>query len=135
MKNLIEKFLNKETILYLIFGVLTTIVSLVSYRLCTISNIDYRLATIISWCLSVAFAYITNKLFVFESKSFNIDIILKEIIAFVSCRIFSGVCDFAFMIFAVEILKINDFIAKIIANVFVVIMNYVASKLIIFKKQ
>lgn len=135
MNSLIKKFLNKETILYLIFGVLTTAVNIISYRICTISNIDYKIATIIAWCLSVAFAYITNKFFVFESKSFKFDILIKEILAFVVCRIFSGICDLAFMVFAVEIIGINDFISKIITNVFVVVINYIASKLFIFRKK
>jgi len=135
MNRLIKKFLNKETISYLIFGILTTAVNIISYRLCTLSGIDYKTATVIAWCLSVAFAYITNKLFVFESKSFKFDILIKEILAFVACRIFSGICDLAFMVFAVEIIGINDFISKIITNVFVVVINYIASKLFIFRKK
>lgn len=135
MNRLIKKFLNKETISYLIFGILTTAVNIISYRLCTLSGIDYKTATVIAWCLSVAFAYITNKLFVFESKSFKFDVLIKEILAFVACRIFSGIYDLAFMVFAVEIIGINDFISKIITNVFVVVINYIASKLFIFRKK
>lgn len=135
MKALIQKFLNRETISYLVFGVLTTIVNYVSYEACKWLGIHYTIATIVAWVLAVAFAYITNKLFVFESKSFEKAILIKEITAFVSCRVFSGLCDLGFMVLAVEIIGINDSIAKLVANVFVVIINYIFSKLFIFKKK
>lgn len=132
---LIQKFLNRETISYLVFGVLTTIINYVSYEACKWLGIHYTVATVIAWVLAVAFAYITNKLFVFESKSFDKAVLIKEITAFVSCRIFSGLCDLGFMVLAVEIIGINDSIAKLVANVFVVVINYIFSKLFIFKKN
>ena len=135
MKALIQKCLNRETISYLVFGVLTTIVNYVSYEACKWLGIHYTIATIIAWVLAVAFAYITNKLFVFESKSFEKAVLIKEITAFVSCRVFSGLCDLGFMVLAVEIIGINDSIAKLVANVFVVVINYIFSKLFIFKKK
>ncbi len=135
MKALIQKFLNRETISYLIFGALTTIVNYVSYEVCKWLGIHYTVSTIIAWVLAVAFAYITNKLFVFESKSFEKAVLIKEITAFVSCRVFSGLCDLGFMVLAVEIIGINDSIAKLVSNVFVVVINYIFSKLFIFKKN
>ena len=135
MKALIQKCLNRETISYLVFGVLTTIVNYVSYEACKWLGIHYTVATVIAWVLAVAFAYITNKLFVFESKSFEKAVLIKEITAFVSCRVFSGICDLGFMVLAVEIIGINDSIAKLVANVFVVVINYIFSKLFIFKKK
>ncbi|MBP3543927.1 MAG: GtrA family protein [Lachnospiraceae bacterium] len=135
MKALIQKFLNRETISYLVFGVLTTVVNYVSYEVCKWLGIHYTVATIIAWVLAVAFAYITNKLFVFESKSFEKAVLIKEITAFVSCRVFSGLCDLGFMVLAVEIIGINDSIAKLVSNVFVVVINYIFSKLFIFKKN
>lgn len=135
MKALIQKCLNRETISYLVFGVLTTIVNYVSYEACKWLGIHYTVATVIAWVLAVAFAYITNKLFVFESKSFEKAVLIKEITAFVSCRVFSGLCDLGFMVLAVEIIGINDSIAKLVANVFVVVINYIFSKLFIFKKK
>lgn len=134
MKALIQKFLNRETISYLVFGVLTTIVNYLSYEVCKWLGIHYTVATVIAWVLAVAFAYITNKLFVFESRSFEKAVLIKEITAFVSCRVFSGLCDLGFMVLAVEIIGINDSIAKLAANVFVVVINYIFSKLFIFKK-
>ncbi len=135
MFELIKKFLNKETINYLIFGVLTTLINIISYKLCTKININYITSTIIAWILAVAFAYITNKLYVFESKSFEMSLVIKEVVSFVLARLFSGVCDLLFMILAVEVLNINDFIAKIFTNVFVVIINYILSKMFIFKNK
>ncbi len=135
MVEFIKKFLNKETINYLIFGVLTTLINIISYKLCTKININYITSTIIAWILAVAFAYITNKLYVFESKSFEMSLVIKESISFVLARLFSGVCDLLFMILAVEVLDINDFIAKIFTNVFVVIINYILSKMFIFKNK
>jgi putative flippase GtrA len=96
---------------------------------------EYTTATVIAWVIAVTFAYITNKLFVFESKSFDLSLIAKELITFVSSRLFSGLCELAFMIFAVGFIHMNDFLAKIITNVFVVIINYIASKLFVFKER
>lgn len=135
MNTLIRKFLNRETISYLVFGVLTTIVNYVTYELCKWLGIYYIISTIIAWALAVAFAYITNKLFVFESKNFEKSVLIREISSFVGCRLFSGLCDLGFMALAVEIIGINDSFAKLASNVFVVIINYIFSKLFIFRKK
>lgn len=139
MKNLITKLiakcLNRETVSYLIFGILTTIVNYASYEAFKWLGLHYTAATILAWVLAVAFAYITNKLYVFESKSFERAVLLREITAFVSCRVLSGLCDLGFMVFSVELLHMNDSIAKLISNVFVVIINYIFSKLFIFRKK
>lgn len=135
MVRLIEKFCNRETISYLIFGVLTTIVNYFTFEICKFMNINYVVSTIIAWVLAVAFAYVTNKLFVFESKSWEKSLVLKEASSFIACRLFSGACDLGFMVFAVELIHMNDSIAKLVSNVFVVIINYVFSKLFIFKQK
>lgn len=132
---LIKKFLNRETISYLVFGVLTTIVNYSVYELCKRAGIHYTASTVIAWILAVAFAYITNKVYVFESKSFEKSVLMREIPAFVGCRLFSGFCDLGFMVFSVELLSMNDSLAKLVSNVFVVIINYVFSKLFIFRKK
>lgn len=129
------KVLNRETILYLVFGVLTTILNYAVYEICKWLGIHYTLSTILAWVLSVIFAYITNKLFVFESKSFETAVLIREILSFVSCRLFSGLCDLLFMVFAVEMISMNDSLAKLVSNVFVVIINYIFSKLFIFRKK
>lgn len=135
MKNLIRNIFTKEVISYIFFGVLTTLVNFFVFKLAIFYRIHYTASTIIAWLISVIFAYITNKLFVFESKNFNINILVKESLSFVGFRIISGLCDLAFMILAVEILSMNESIAKLVANVFVVIMNYAFSKSFVFKKQ
>lgn len=132
---LMKRFLNREIISYLVFGVLTTIVNYASYELCKWLGIHYTASTVIAWVLAVAFAYITNKLYVFESKSFEKSLLIKEITAFVGCRLFSGLCDLGFMIAAVELIGMNDSVAKLAANIFVVIINYIFSKLFIFRKK
>jgi putative flippase GtrA len=90
-------------------------------------------STVIAWVLSVLFAYITNKLFVFESKSFDSHVLKKEIISFFGCRFFTGVMDVAIMYVAVDLVHSNSTLWKIASNMLVIIINYVASKLIIFK--
>lgn len=134
MKNLIRKLYSKEVISYLIFGILTTLVNFLVFELARFFKIHYTTSTVIAWIISVIFAYITNKVFVFESKSFKMNILIKEVLSFVGFRLISGFCDLAFMVFAVEIISMNESIAKLVANIFVVIMNYVFSKLFIFKK-
>ena len=126
----------KEFILYIVFGILTTVVSISSYYVCSeILNIHYLVSNIISWVLAVIFAYFTNRVWVFESKSKNTSDILKEMFTFVNCRLLSGVIDMATMFVLVGAMHINDMYAKIFTQFIVVILNYVLSKLIVFKKS
>ena len=132
MNKLLEKFLNKETIIYIVFGVLTTVVDFVSFGVLYYTfNMDKLIANTLAWVLAVAFAYITNKLFVFESKSFNPAKLLKEITSFVSSRVITLLLTNVFLVFA-EILDINMIFAKAIISVAVIILNYVFSKLFVF---
>ena len=132
MNKILEKILNKETIIYIIFGVLTTIVDFVSFGVLYYSfNMDKVIANTIAWVLAVVFAYITNKLFVFESKSFEPIKLFKEITSFVSSRIITLLLTNVFLVFA-GILGINMLIAKAIISIAVIILNYVFSKLFVF---
>lgn len=134
IKELYNKY--KEILMYLIFGVLTTVVNIVSYfLLARILHIDTVVSTVIALILSILFAYITNKIFVFESKTNTAKELLKEIISFFGCRAFTGVLDVAFMYITVDVFNLNDMIMKIISNIVVIIVNYIFSKLIIFKKD
>ncbi len=137
MNNLLDLYNKyKEVLLYLFFGVLTTIVSLVSYYICSeILEIHYLISNVISWIFAVAFAYVTNRVWVFESKTKDIKSILKEIFTFVNCRLLSGFIDMIVMFLLVDALNINALYAKIFTQVIVVILNYVFSKLIIFKNS
>lgn len=125
----------KETINYLIFGVLSMIVNFVSYFIfARLISIDPVISSGLSWFCSVLFAYITNKLFVFESKTETKKAFLKEMGSFFLSRILSGIlCDVGTFALMVDVLKINDIVAKVVTQVMVVIVNYVLSKLIIFK--
>ena len=134
MKELIKKVINKETISYVVFGVLTTVINIVVFNLCEYI-MDYKVANVIAWIAAVAFAFVTNKLYVFESKSWEIKLVGKEAAGFIGARLVSLAADMLFMIFAVEYLHMMKLLAKIISNVFVMIINYVFSKLVIFKKK
>lgn len=126
----------KETIMYLIFGILSTIVNIVTYVVCTRNlNIEFLISNWIAWIVAVLFAYITNKFFVFESKETSIKFLIKEFSSFVSCRILSGIVEMALMYIMISIMSLNDFLVKIITNVVVVILNFIFSKLIIFKNK
>lgn len=126
----------KQTILYLIFGVLSTIVNILTYAFCTRNlNIEFLISNWIAWIVAVLFAYITNKFFVFESKKINIKFLIKELSSFVSCRLLSGIIEMILMYIMISLMSLNDFIVKIITNVVVVILNFIFSKLIIFKNK
>lgn len=136
MKELFNKY--KEIIMYLIFGVLTTVISLIVYYALTYTilnpnnSIYLQIANILSWIAGVLFAYFTNREYVFESKNENK---LKEFISFVGARVTTLILDMIIMGVGVTFLHINDKILKLISQVLVVIVNYVLSKLIIFKKS
>ncbi len=138
MNKIIELFKKyKEVIMYLIFGGLTTVVSLGTYYgiRFIIPSLHYQAANAISWVFAVAFAYITNRLFVFDDKSHTSTGIIREIISFVGGRIFSLLAEMAVMYIFVDLLTLNDKIMKIVAQVIVVILNYIISKLFVFKKD
>lgn len=126
----------KEIINYLVFGVLTTVVNFVVYIGLTKGiNVNEVLANVIAWIVSVIFAYITNKIYVFESETKSIKEIIKEFISFVACRLFSGILDIGSFYLFVTILKVNDILAKVVVSVLVVILNYIFSKIFIFKNK
>ena len=133
MKKLINKY--NEIIMYGIFGVLTTLINLLIFYVLDKLGVNVYLNNSIAWVISVLFAFITNKLYVFNSKDTSYKIIAKEGIAFFLARIFSYFVDMftIFMIF--QVMGINKMIAKIISNVIVIIINYLLSKIIIFKKK
>jgi putative flippase GtrA len=123
----------KEIFGYFVFGVLTTLVNIICYGLLAkVANMDYKYATTIAWLVSVLFAFITNKLYVFNSKSMETKTVSKEFFSFLFFRLLSYFIDLGMMILMVEMLKIDDLYAKVIANVVVIILNFFASKFLIF---
>ena len=129
-----------EIINQLIFGVLTTVVTIITYAIFTNtflsskSALDIQIANVLSWIIAVTFAYLTNRKYVFKSKAQGSKRI-KEIINFFLARISSLLVEMLLMYVTVTVLSYNDFICKIIAQAIVIIFNYVCSKLIIFKKE
>lgn len=124
---------NKEIILYLFFGICTTLINTICYLiLFNITNNNF-LSTLIAWIVAVLFAFITNKNYVFESKCKNKKGMMSEFISFFSCRVLTGILDIMIMIVAVDYFKMNNLIWKLISNIIVTIINYIASKFIIFK--
>lgn len=125
----------KGIIKYVVFGALTTVLNVISYHLLyNVINLPNTPSVIVAWALSVAFAFVTNKLFVFESKSWQIKIAAKEAFDFFVCRLATGALEVALMFLLVDILKLDGTLMKLITNVIVIILNYFASKLVIFRK-
>lgn len=117
---------------YLICGILTTAVNFVIYfTLTQWFCISYLISNAIAWVLSVLFAFVTNKKFVFYINNKNGNF-WREITYFFSCRFLSGALDMGFMFLLVTILSVNDAISKVLVGIFVVVFNYLVSKLIIF---
>ena len=131
MFSLYKKY--KEIIMYLIFGILTTVVNIVVYFIASnVLNINYLISNATAWFLSVLFAYVTNKLYVFESSSKEF---IKEIVSFFSSRLSTGILDMFLMCLFVTVASLNDVVVKIFVNILVIIMNYIFSKLFVFRKD
>lgn len=131
---IIDKY--KEIIMYLVFGILTTVINIISYFLFSnVLGINKMLSNVIAWILSVLFAYITNKLFVFKSKEYGFNKLKKEITSFFSVRVFSLLVDMFIMWLGINILNINDMFIKIISNIIVVLINYIFSKILVFNSK
>lgn len=124
----------REVLLYLVFGGLTTILNIVSFYILRKLCIDLQISNVIAWVVSVLFAFVTNKLFVFESKNKSKKENTKEMFSFFGFRIVSLGFDIGFMYLLVSILNINEMISKVLSNILVIILNYIFSKLFIFKK-
>lgn len=122
--------IEKELFWYVVFGILTTVVNILVYFVFTRLGVNYLISNVLAWFFSVLFAYVTNRRWVFESKSSNI---LKECGLFFSGRIFSGVVDTGLMWLFIDVLAIGDLISKIVIQIVVVVLNYVISKWVVFK--
>lgn len=133
VKALLRK--NRELISYLVFGVLTTLVNYISYLLFAPLFETTTIPTAIAWVLSVIFAYITNRIFVFRSEARGWKALSFEVISFFGARALSGVLDIGFMWLFADYMGFNDKWMKLISNVFVILFNYVASKLVVFHKK
>ena len=125
----------REVISYLFFGGLTTVVNYAAYLLTAPFFNTTTIPTAIAWVLAVIFAYVTNRIFVFHSQARGAKVLLREILSFFGARVLSGIVDVGIMWVFADHLGFNDKLMKLASNVFVVIFNYIASKLIIFRKS
>lgn len=126
----------KEMVLYLVFGGLTTLINIIVYTVCTRwLGFGTLLSNALALTVSILFAYITNKLFVFESKTDTVKEVFREFFSFIACRLGTGALDMIFMFVSVDILKFYDVVMKILSNIIVIVLNYVFSKLVIFAKK
>lgn len=126
----------EELIMYIIVGVCTMIVSLVSYFIMANTlQMYYQAANIISWVLAVAFAYVTNKKYVFKSPYTSVQATTKELVSFVSSRVASLLVEILSMFFFVQVCQIDDNIVKLMNQVLVTVLNYIFSKFWVFRKE
>ena len=126
----------KELILYVFWGAATTAVNYCAYFLFTKAiHMHYVLANVLAWLIAVLFAFWANKSFVFESKSWAPDVALPELYKFTGARVFSGALETGILFLTVDLLQGNGNLWKILTSVLVVILNYVASKLLVFRKK
>ena len=134
LKKLMKKY--EDLIMYIIVGVCTMIVSLVSYFIMANTlQMYYQAANIISWVLAVAFAYVTNKKYVFKSPYTSVQATTKELVSFVSSRVASLLVEILSMFFFVQVCQIDDNIVKLMNQVLVTVLNYIFSKFWVFRKE
>lgn len=148
IKKLFIKY--KELITYVFFGGLTTVVNLIVFKLfgMLLGDERYLISNAIAWVVAVIFAFITNKLWVFESKSLSGKVLLKEIPSFFAARVLSFIIEEAGLFMLIDLIGFSEYslkimsievsgemISKLILAIVVVIFNYFCSKLIIFKKK
>ena len=139
MKDKIIKLWNKigkEGFLYIVFGGLTTLISVLSYGLCTeVFNWGYTVGQVVSWILSVTFAFFTNKFYVFEKKDRKLAVMLKEGISFYLVRLVSGLAEWGLLVVMIDVWSLGEMPSKILTTIFVIIANYITSKFWVFKKN
>lgn len=125
---------HRELILYILFGLLTTMINVTSYTVFLTWHINIQVAVVLSWFLAVLAAYITNKIWVFTTTTSSFHAVFRELILFFSARIMTLFVEMVIIWFGVTLLQQDPLLWKIIDNIVVVLVNYYFSKLVIFKK-
>lgn len=134
LRTLYHKY--EDIILYLFFGGLTTLINYLAYLPCyNILGIPAAISNMIAWVVAVIFAFLTNKPFVFKSHDWSRKTLIPELVKFISCRVGSGLLETLIIFVSVDLLTINGNIMKLVTSVLVVILNYIGSKLLVFKKK
>ena len=134
IKALIQK--HYDVLAYLFFGGLTTVVNYLIYLPCyNWLGISASVSNMIAWVVAVAFAYLTNKPFVFKSHDWSAKTVIPELTKFVGCRVASGLMETAIIFVTVDILSWNGNWMKLVTSILVIILNYFGSKLLVFKER
>ena len=134
LQNIIKKY--SDFFLYMIFGALATAINTAGYWLLySILGLPNLIATALALIITIIFAFFTNKMFVYRSKSLNIEVLIKESSGFLICRALTGIFDMLFMFITVDVLALFPVLMKLIAALLVGLMNYLAGKFLIFKRD
>lgn len=134
VKALLKK--HREVLLYLLFGGLTTLVNFAVYwPLYHLLHLPASVSNVIAWIVAVLFAFLTNKPVVFKSGDWSAKTTIPELLKFVGCRVLSGAFETLFIGVTVDWLHWHGLVMKIIASIVVIILNYIGSKLLVFKKK
>ena len=125
-----------DILAYLFFGVLTTVVNYIVYLPCyNLLHLSASVSNVIAWVAAVAFAYLTNKPFVFKCHNWSAETVIPELTKFVGSRVFSGAMETAIIFVSVDLLHWDGNVMKLVTSVLVVILNYIGSKLLVFRKD
>jgi putative flippase GtrA len=134
VRNLIAKYW--DILAYLVFGVLTTVVNYLVYLpLYNWVGLSATVSNAVAWVFAVAFAFLTNKPFVFKSHDWSMKTVMPELTKFLGCRIGSGLMETAIIFLTVDLLRFDGNVMKLFTSVLVVAVNYVGSKLLVFTKK
>ncbi|MBQ3547042.1 MAG: GtrA family protein [Clostridia bacterium] len=128
--NLLKKY--KQPLLYIVFGIATTLVNFIAYFLLSKLSFGTAISTVLAWLISVIFAFFTNRKYVFNASKNGF---LKQLFGFFSMRIATGVLDLLIMVLFVDVLEFNDLLIKLLLNILVIILNYFFSKFLVFKNK
>lgn len=133
LKELYIKY--KEIILYVIFGGLTTVINYAIYALMVLLKIDIYTSNITAWIGAVLFAYFTNRKMVFNSEAKGKKSVIIEILSFYGSRVFSLAVETGLLFVCVSLMGMNEWITKLVLQVVVIVLNYIFSKFIVFRKK
>lgn len=127
---------NKSIIIYAVLGLLTTLVNyLLYFPLFYIAELSAALSNSIAWFFAVLFSFFTNKPFVFQSNDWSFGTLLRELIGFTGCRLLTGVLETVALLICVDVMNLNGFVCKIVVGIVVVILNYISSRIFVFRKK
>ena len=121
---------------YLVFGALSTVINIAVFAICAkIANLSTAISNTIAWIVAVLFAYVTNKIYVFNAKTVRLKDLVIEMFSFFCARIATLIIETACLWLVIDKLGLNEILMKIISNIIVIILNFVFSKIFIFKKD